>query len=209
LSRREGLGTRTIEVTGAAIFGAASAVVAVISAPYLPRVPGWGIAFIDPVSIFWVSCYLMFGMRSGLIAAVIGTIALLPVDPFTPWGPLMKLAATAPMIVLPTLFLKLTRRSAKPGSQRLSLQLTRPRTYITSMSLAVLVRDFVMVLFNIALFLTIFAPVVGSISLGGITGWTAIIITAALINSEQSIWDVSIPWLALRPTKVLEDYGIW
>lgn len=203
------LGTRTIEVTGAAIFGAASAVVAVISAPYLPRVPGWGIAFIDPVSIFWVSCYLMFGMRSGLIAAVFGTIALLPVDPFTPWGPLMKFAATAPMIVLPTLFLKIMRRSAKPGNKRSSLQLTKPSTYAAAMGIAVLVRDSVMVLFNILLFLTIFAPSIGSISLGAITGWSAIIITVVLINTEQSIWDVSIPWIALRPTKVLEDYGIW
>jgi riboflavin transporter FmnP len=201
--------TRTIEVTGAAIFGAASAVVAFILAPWLPRVPGWGIAFIDPVSILWVACYIVFGMRSGLIAAVIGTIGLLPVDPFTPWGPLMKFAATAPMIILPTLFLKFSRRGAKSDRQRLSLQLTSPSTYTVSMVLAVLVRDLVMILFNAALFLTIFAPVFSSISLGGITGWTAIIIIVAAINTEQSVWDASIPWLALRPTKVLENYGTW
>jgi riboflavin transporter FmnP len=196
-------------VTGAAIFGAASAVVAVISAPYLPRVPGWGIAFIDPVSIFWVSCFLMFGMRSGLIASVFGTIALLPVDPFTPWGPLMKFAATAPMIILPTLFLKVVHRSTKSSDNRLSLQLTSPKTYAAAMSIAVLVRDLVMVVFNLLLFLTILAPSVAYISLGPITGWVAIIITVVLINTEQSIWDTSIPWIALRPTEVLEDYGIW
>jgi hypothetical protein len=66
-----------------------------------------------------------------------------------------------------------------------------------------------MIGFNIAIFLTIFAPSVSYISLDGITGWTAIIITAALINTEQSIWDASIPWLAVRPTGVLENYGIW
>jgi riboflavin transporter FmnP len=214
MSGKGSLGTRTIEVTGAAIFGAASAVVAVISAPYLPRVPVWNIALIDPVSILWISCYLIFGVRSGLTASIIGTIALMPVDPMPPIGPLMKFAATSSMILVPALLLRLTSGRLGHSGSRLSLQFTRPRVYIAFMAVATLIRDVVMITFNLLLFMTVLAPNLPYVStsvigLGNTTGWAAIIIIAGLINTEQSIWDVSIPWIALRPTKVLEDYGIW
>jgi riboflavin transporter FmnP len=214
MSLKSGLGTRTIEVTGAAIFGAASAVVAVITAPYLPRVPVWQIALIDPVSILWISCYLIFGLRSGFTAAVIGTIALMPVDPMPPIGPMMKFAATAPMILIPALLLKLTAGRLGRGKSRLSIQLTKPRVYVAFMVAATLVRDIVMITFNILLFMTVLSPglpyvTTSVIGLGDITGWTAIIIIAGLINTEQSVWDTLIPWIALRPTKMLEQYGTW
>jgi riboflavin transporter FmnP len=188
--------------------------VALITAPYLPRVPGWNIALIDPVSILWISCYLMFGVRSGFLAAVVGTIALMPVDPFPPFGPLMKLAATSSMILIPALLLKLTSRRLANGGSRLSLRFTQPRVYIAFMAVATVVRDIVMIAANVFLFLTVLAPVLPYISLsviglGGVTGWTAIIIMAAIINTEQSIWDSLIPWLAVRPTKMLENYGTW
>jgi hypothetical protein len=126
----------------------------------------------------------------------------------------MKLAATAPMMLIPTLLLKLTARNSSRNSQRLSLRFTKPATYVGLMAIATVVRDIVMILFNILLFLTIMAPTFPYVSLavigfGGITGWEAIIIMAAIVNTEQSVWDTAVPWLALKPTTLLGSYGTW
>lgn len=95
-------------MVGAAIFGALGAVVAFMTAPYLPRL-AWGIAWIDPVSIIWVTCFLIFGAAAGILCCFIGTVALMFVDPFTPVGPVMKLLATLPMILIPFIILKLKK----------------------------------------------------------------------------------------------------
>ncbi len=56
----------TRNIGASAVFGGLSIVLAAITAPYLPRMPGWGIAFIDPVSIIWITAYLIFGFFTGI-----------------------------------------------------------------------------------------------------------------------------------------------
>ena len=96
-----------LQIAGAALFCALSIVFAAFVTPFVPRIPGWGIAIIDPVSIIWVMCFLIFGARSGLLCCVLGTFGLMPFDPFAPIGPLMKLSATVALIIVPIMFLKL------------------------------------------------------------------------------------------------------
>ena len=101
-SRLSGKALYTLEIAGAAIFGALSTILSVFTAPYLPRVPGMPIAYLDPVSFIWITCFLIFGVRSGLLCSFIGTITLMFADlANAPWGPLMKLAATLSLIIVP------------------------------------------------------------------------------------------------------------
>ena len=41
----------TLQITGAALFGALSLVFSALLAPIIPRVPGWGIAYIEGVEL--------------------------------------------------------------------------------------------------------------------------------------------------------------
>jgi riboflavin transporter FmnP len=52
---------KTIQIAGAAIFGALSVVISALTTPIIPRIPGWGMAIFDPVSIIWIICFLIFG----------------------------------------------------------------------------------------------------------------------------------------------------
>jgi riboflavin transporter FmnP len=201
----------TIEIAGGAIFGAISVVVAALTAPILPRVPGWGIAYFDPVSIIWIACFLIFGVRAGLLCSVIGTVGLMPFDPFAPIGPIMKLIATICLIIVPIIILKLYKREE---GVRKSQIIKKPRNYMFYGALGIVLRVIVMTLFNVGLFLTLFAPGLASVNLNfiglaGITGWTAVIIGSIIINIETSIWDLLIPYLLVFGTKIDEKYEIW
>ncbi|MFX1419632.1 MAG: hypothetical protein ACFE9N_11990, partial [Promethearchaeota archaeon] len=102
-----------IELSGAAIFGALSIVVGAFLAPNIPRIAGWFIAIVDPISIIWIACLLIFGVRAGILCSIVGAVGLMPFD-FTGWiGPSMKLAATISLIIVPIIFLKLYKR--EPG----------------------------------------------------------------------------------------------
>ena len=50
----------TLELVGAAIFGALSIVVGAYITPLIPRIPAWEIAIVDPISIIWIICLLIF-----------------------------------------------------------------------------------------------------------------------------------------------------
>lgn len=43
----------------------------------------------------------------------------------------------------------------------------------------------------------------------GITGWGAVIITIAILNIWQSMWDITIPYLAVFPTKIIDNHAYW
>ncbi len=192
----------TVKITGGAIFSAISIGLAVSLAPILPRMPGWGIAFIDPVSIIWVLCFLIFGLLSGLICAFSGFAALFYVDPFIPWGPLFKLTATLPLIILPYALLKYFKNQ---DSQPLGLRFERLSVYSLFTIPALIIRCVIMGVVNIFFFIFI----LGEAAITAVGGLPTILLIAMAINAEQSIWDLYIPWLLTYPTKIYKIYKLW
>ncbi len=187
----------TIELAGAAIFGALSIIIAALTAPILPRIPGWGIAFFDPVSIIWVTCFLIFGTRSGVLCSIIGMVGLMFVDPTAPIGPTMKLVATIALLLGPILVLKLYKLTEAPTN---SQKLKNPKNYVVSGIIGITIRIGIMMVLNILLFLTI---------LGGIQDWTFVIVYVILINVIGSIGDLVVPYLIVFGLKLDERFAIW
>jgi len=202
---------RTLTISGAASFGALSLVLSAILAPIIPRVPGWGIAYIDPVSIVWVMCFFIFGTKAGLLCCVIGTLGLMPFDPFAPIGPLMKFSATVVIIIVPVLLLRLYKtREGMKNSQKIK----KISNFAITSILGVLLRIVVMMWFNVLLFLTLLADIfvfvnLEFLGLPNVTGWSAIIIMAIFINAETSVWDLLIPYLTVFGLKLDEKFEIW
>jgi len=205
-------GTRfTLEVTGAALFGAISLVLSAFLIPIIPRVPGWGIAIIDPVSILWITCFLIFGPKSGLFCCIIGTLALFPFDPLPAIGPLMKFSATLSLIVVPIMLLKLYK--TVPGIRN-SQKYKKLTSYILTGLLGIILRIIVMMILNVCLFLTFFSsslnsPLLEFIGLPSIRGWNAVVIGVIVINAETSVWDLIIPYLVVFGLKLDQKYEIW
>jgi len=200
-----------IELSGAAIFGALSVVIGTFLAPNIPRIAGWFIAIIDPISIVWIACFLIFGVKAGLLCSVVGAIGLMPFDP-TGWiGPSMKFAATISLIVVPIIFLKLYKRDPEIINSK---KLKAAKNYVIYGTLGTVVRILVMEVLNIIVYLTVFAMYADWISLAflglpQITGMTAILIGAPLINAWQSLLDLLIPYLLVFTTKLDEKFEIW
>ncbi|MFX1388976.1 MAG: hypothetical protein ACFE9Z_02805 [Promethearchaeota archaeon] len=200
-----------IELAGAAIFGALSIVAGVFLAPNIPRIAGWFIAIIDPISIIWIVCLLLFGVRAGILCSIVGAVGLIPFDP-TGWiGPSMKLVATISLIIIPIIFLKLYKKESGIKS---SQKLKKPRNYIIYGALGTTLRIIIMEILNVIVYLTVFFSYAGYISLEflglpQITGMTAILIGAPLINVWQSILDLIIPYLLIFTTKLDLKFEIW
>ncbi len=189
-------------MAGAAIFGSLGAVVAFLTAPYLPRMPGWGIAWIDPVSIIWVTCFFIYGAAAGILCCFIGTVALMFVDPWVPIGPIMKLAATLPMILIPFILLKL-KKDWDYSSEALKGKKIIPLTLI-----AIVIRLFIMFGANILVFILTFGGIESAPLLWGLEGIWVILVVVVVINTLQGIWDILIPWLLVYPTKIYH-YATW
>lgn len=200
-----------LQISGAAYFSGISIVLSAILAPIIPRVPGWGIAYFDPVSIVWVMCFFIFGTKAGLLCCAIGTLGLMPFDPFAPIGPLMKLSATLSLIIIPIILLKLYKTE---GGIRNSQKLKNASNFIITSVLGVLLRIVVMLFFNVLLFLTLFSGSFAYVNLeflgmSGITGWTAIIIVVIFLNAETSLWDLMIPYFTVFGLKLDQKFEIW
>jgi len=200
-----------LQTAGAALFGALSIVFAAFITPIVPRIPVWGIAIIDPVSIIWVMCFLIFGTRSGLLCCVLGTFGLMPFDPFRPIGPLMKLSATVALIIVPIMFLKLYKTEV--GIRNVQ-KIKNLRNYVVYGIFGIILRIAIMMVFNYLLFITLFADMLAFVDLSfmwlpDISGWTAIIIGVIVINAETSVWDLLIPYLIVFGLKIDEKFAIW
>lgn len=200
-----------LQIAGAALFGALSIVFAAFVTPIIPRIPGWGIAIIDPVSIIWVACFLIFGARSGLLCCVLGTFGLMPFDPFAPIGPLMKLSATVALIIVPIMFLKLYK--TREGVRSIQ-KIKNLRNYVVYGIFGIILRIGIMMVFNYLLFITLFAGSLAFVDLSfiwlpDISGWTAVIIGVIVINAETSVWDLFIPYLIVFGLKIDEKFSIW
>lgn len=185
----------TIQIVGGAIFGAISLVFSLFVVPYLPRTPQ-GFAYFDPVSIIWVTCFLIFGPLAGILCSIIGMVVLFPFDPFTPIGPIMKFSATFSLIIVPILLLYIFKR--KNGG-RLSQKLKEPKTYLLYGVLGLALRIIVMVILNIIVYLSFYGAV-------GLEFWIFMVI---LLNSLTSLWDLLIPYLLVFTTKLDEKFQIW
>ena len=182
---------KIMEIVVASVLGSLSVAVAP-SAAALSRVAGWGIALFDPVSLFWIAAFLIGGLRVGLFSMGAGTIGLFFFDP-TGIGPIFKLVATAPMILIPWF------GSQKLGERLGGEVLSRPATYSVLMISAFLVRLCVMLPFNL-LVVPMIAPFFTV---------TEIIIIVLTINIFQSIWDALVPYIVVHKTPVFEHFGMW
>ena len=196
----------TRKIGAAAVFGGLSFVLEALTAPYLPRVPGWGIGFIDPVSIIWVTSYLLFGLTVGLSTSVIGTLGLMFFDPFTPVGPIMKFLATIPIILALDWGMRLAHFN--PYS---AVSLKPLKRYVPLSLVGVIIRVVVMTFMNILLFLTILNLSYATINLFGLqlVSWNAVVIVAVLVNAEQSIWDCGISYVLAFSTRLYDQFRFW
>ncbi len=201
-----------LQIAGAALFGALSIVFSAFVTPLVPRIPGWFIAILDPVSIIWVMCFLVFGAKSGILCCLIGTLGLMPFDTSLPIvGPIMKFSATLSLIIVPILFLKLYRNEE---GVRNSQKIKKPRNYVVYGLFGVILRILIMMLLNYLLFITILADWLAFASLGfiglpGISGWTAVIIGVIIINAFTSIWDLLVPYVFVFGFKIDKVFSIW
>lgn len=201
----------TLEVTGAALFGAMSLVLSAFITPIIPRIPGWNIAIIDPVSILWITCFLIFGPKSGLLCCLIGTLALFPFDPSGGIGPLMKLSATVSLIIVPIILLRLYK--TEPGLRN-SQKYKKLTSYILTGLLGIILRIIIMMILNVWIFLTLFSDYLAFtnlefIGLPSISAWNAVVIGVIIINAEISVWDLLIPYLVVFGLKLDQRYEIW
>jgi riboflavin transporter FmnP len=195
----------TIQIAGAAIFGALSIVVSALTTPIIPRFPGWGMAFFDPVSIIWIICFLIFGPVAGILCVIIGSFGLLLFDP-TGIGPLFKFMATIPLVIIPTVLLKLHKR--KEGELN-SPKLKAPKNYASTGIIAIGVRIVLMIIANL-IFFTFFANLFEWAETPGTTeAWMLIIIFAIIVNASQGALDLIIPYLVVYKTKLDEKFEIW
>lgn len=167
--------------------------------------PVWGIALIDPVSIIWIICFLIFGLYSGLLCSVIGTFGLMFFDPFAPIGPAMKFSATMPLILM--FYLGLRLRYKKPQGHYLKSL----KNYVPLGIAGTILRILVMTVANVLFFTYVIDISYAKFSLGSlvISSWSAVILGAALVNAEQSIWDCAIPYIAVYSTKIYDRFRLW
>ncbi|MHA1562377.1 MAG: hypothetical protein ACTSPA_09660 [Promethearchaeota archaeon] len=133
--------TITIEIVGAAIFSALSIVLSVFLPPFRLA---WGIAYFDPVSIIWITSFLIFGFRAGILTSIIGTVGLILVDPYLAYfGPFMKFLSTIWFVLIPYLYIRLIKKSIFSGKE-----LKKLSNYIPSMLISWLVRCILMSILN-------------------------------------------------------------
>lgn len=195
----------TIEIAGAAIFGALSIALSYFSTEYIPRV-AWGLAYFDPVSIVWIMAFLIFGFRAGILTSFIGTLGLMPFDPFAPIGPLMKFGSTVWFILIPYLYSRLLLKSELSGKD-----IKKLRIYIPSAIIAWLIRCILMTILNYLLLTYMFHMSVDLEWLGfsQITGIWAIIITVFILNTIQSLFDIIVPYVLVFSTKIYDRFQIY
>lgn len=182
--------TKKIAVAG--VLAALSVAVAPIVA-FIPRIPGWGIALFDPVSIFWIIAFLIGGFAVGLTSMTVGTIALFFYDPTGPIGTLLKLIATIPMIVIPWLGVKFA------GETTAGKELGDVKKYVTLMLLAAILRIIIMIPLNLIIVPLFF----------GLDDTAFLIAYTVILNAVQAFWDVTIPYVVIHPTSLFDEFGLW
>ncbi|NWF95131.1 MAG: hypothetical protein HXY34_03225 [Candidatus Thorarchaeota archaeon] len=186
---------RTQRLVSGALLAGLSIAVSPIAA-LIPRIPGWGIAFFDPVSIFWIIGLLLGGPYVGAICITAGTLGLFFFDP-TGIGPMFKFLATLPLMVMAYLAVK----TKKPSEGR---ALSRPELYGVAMIAGYLIRLAIMIPLNL-LIIPILMPF-----LTVNPGWEVYIIEYVLIiNTTTSIFDAIVPFVVVHRTPLFENFRMW
>jgi hypothetical protein len=180
----------TRKVAVAAVLGALSIALGA-TASFIPRLPGWGIALFDPVSIVWIIAFLIGGIEVGIITTYAGFFGLFLFDP-TGVGPVFKFLATVPLILLPWLAMK---RAGKDDGAYLSSR----GVYAVYMLFGFIVRLILMIPINLVMVPALF----------GLTDVTFIIQYTLILNTLQSIWDTLVPYLVVYRTRLFEDFRLW
>ncbi|MFX0073397.1 MAG: ECF transporter S component [Candidatus Hermodarchaeota archaeon] len=196
---------RIVQIAGAAIFGALSIVISALTTPIIPRIPGWGMAIFDPVSIIWMICFLIFGPLAGILCCIIGAFGLLLFDP-TGIGPFFKFIATIPLIIVPTLILKLYKR--KVGEFN-SPKLKNLKNFALTGIIALVIRIIIMVFANVVFFMFFTSLFAWAETPASTQAWILIIIFALVVNAYQGILDLIIPYLVVYKTQLDEKFEIW
>jgi len=183
---------RTKKIAVGAVLAALSVAVAP-SVGFIARMAGWGIALFDHVSLFWMVSFVIGGPLVGAISLVAGAMALFPFDPFAPFGPIFKLVATFPMMAIPWFGVHRLRKEI--GGEALS----KRRFYATLMVIAFLVRMALMIPINLV-YASIFIP-----------DWEVsyILTFVIILNSFQSFWDATIPFIIVHSTGVFKYFKMW
>ena len=186
----------TIKIAGGAIFGALSAVVAFVLSPIInaSKISAlWGMALFDPTSWIWIICFLIFGPIAGVISTAVGSYGLWIID-LNPLGPVFKITATLPLIVIPTLILKLWKKNTLN-----SKKLKDVKNYVISGIISIVVRNGIMLIFNIVYIL---------IAFGGID-LPFVIAAVLIINTYTSVFDLVAPYLIVFVPKLDEKFEFW
>ncbi len=162
-------------------------------ASIIPRIPGWDIAFFDPVSFFWIIAFLVGGIWVGMISVSAGTLGLFFFDP-SGVGPIFKLMATLPMIVIPWLAVRFR------GQDQGGIRLANPKLFIGAMIIATFARLFIMIPTNLVMVPILYGPI-----------WTAefIVTYTIVLNLSQSLWDSLIPYIVVHLSPIFERFGMW
>ncbi len=153
--------------------------------PLKIRTP-WGMS-IDFVAVVWIIAVMLFGLRSGLITAVISSIFIAFISNASLLGATMKFTATLPLI----LAIGIVRYYVK--SQR-----TRHGYYLIAIVFAIIVRCIVMVYFNYAFALKMWFPEMTTEQImQAYPSWMIIV-----PNIIQSGVDFGLAWLLVFMTKL-------
>lgn len=194
----------TIEIVGAAIFSALSIVLSVFLPPFRLA---WGIAYFDPVSIIWITSFLIFGFRAGILTSIIGTVGLILVDPYLAYfGPFMKFLSTIWFVLIPYLYIRFIKKSRFSGKE-----LKKLSNYIPSMLVSWLVRCFLMSILNYLIITYMFEMEVdlGWLGFSELAGNLAILITVFLINTIMTLFDTIVPYLLVFTTGIYDRFEIY
>ena len=218
-----------VQVAAGAILGSLSIIIGFSWDALVERMGGFnppfapGMTWIDFLAIPILVAFLVFGLLSGFIAAVIGcgAIAFYLSEAFGWLAMIPKFLATASMFFFPWLVLKIMHRLAKRTEKQffkrfpLSSEAFKPvLNYVFLMLIAIFSRAIVMFIANVFViapvylwlysnktqFSTVFTNPVYFLTVGGgYASW----------NLVQGVFDALISYLIVYPTNLYKQYATW
>jgi len=221
--------TITIEITAGAILGGLSALIGFLWDAYVEGIllgPQFapGMTWLDVVAVPMLVAFFVFGIRSGLIASVVGCVAIIgfPNERGIGWLSMWpKFIASVIMFVIPWLILKISSRKERTNNFLKKLEYSSSTfnhigIYVFLMIIAIVTRLIVMFILNVLIFSPAFLFLIGIESKfihvfdpektvfllglgGGYAAW----------NVVQGISDATLSYLIVYPTKLYKRFTTW